>query len=72
MILAAEAVAAASVVAVAVLTSVAAAFVLLSTGLSVAAFAIWFRNRENLRALDELLREKAHAGMAALKEVDGV
>ena len=62
----------AAVTAAAFYTSIAIGLVTVGAALGVAAFVVWFRNRENLRALDELLREKAQAGLAALEEDPGV
>jgi hypothetical protein len=63
---------AAAVVGGAALINAAVVLVAIGAMLGVFAFAVWFRNRDNLRALDELLRDKARVGMTALKEVDGV
>lgn len=44
--------------------------------LGAVAFVVWFQNRANLRQLDNLLRDKAQTGLAALgdaaPDTDGV
>lgn len=51
------------------LTNIAAGFVLVGACLGCAAFALWWRNRNSLRQLNDFLAERARAGFAVISEV---
>lgn len=67
--------AAAALLATSLVTNILVGFLGLGAILGVAAFVLWFQNRHNLRDLDDMLRDKATQGLAALgvdpADVDG-
>ncbi len=60
-----------SVVAAAFVANIAIALVIVALALSGFAAAVWWQNRDNLRALDAMLKEKAAKGKAVLENPRG-